>query len=102
MIHRFDGFSVDDELFELRRDGVLVPIQRRAFDLLVYLVRHRNVVVSKAELLRTVWADVVVSNDALTQAMKLVRDALGDAIDEPSFVQTVRGRGYRFIAYVEA
>jgi predicted ATPase/DNA-binding winged helix-turn-helix (wHTH) protein len=102
VIHRFGGLELDEALFELRRDGEVVPLQRRQFDLLLYLVKNREVVVEKAALLRDVWSDVVVAKDALPRAMMAVRVALGDDVDEARFIHTVRGRGYRFIARVES
>ena len=100
MIFRFGPFELDDRRFELYRDGEVVAIQPRPFDVLVALIKNRDAVLSKDDLLRQVWPGVVVTKDALTQAMMGARKALGDAIDEPEYIQTVRGRGYRFIAEV--
>lgn len=96
MIVRFLNFELDDELFELRRDGAPRPIQRKTFDLLLYLARSRGAVVTRDELIREVWPSVVVSEPALTQAILTVRKALDDDASDPKIVKTVRGRGYRF------
>lgn len=96
VIVRFANFELDDELFELRRDGAPLPIQRKTFDLLLYLARSRGAVVTREELIREVWPSVVVSEPALTQAILTVRKALGDEANDPKIVKTVRGRGYRF------
>lgn len=101
MRHRFDSFVVDTELFELARDGVVVPLQRRAFDLLVYLIEHRDRVATRVEILEHVWPDVVVSEAAVAQAMLVLRRALDDDDEAPRYVQTVRGRGYRFVGRLE-
>jgi DNA-binding winged helix-turn-helix (wHTH) protein/predicted ATPase len=96
MVYRFGTFELDDQRFELRREGSAVPIQRRAFDLLHYLVRRPDVVVSKQELRDFIWAGVTVTKDALPRAMMAVRDALGDDVENPTHIMTARGRGYRF------
>lgn len=100
MILAFGAYEVDDELFELRRDKVPVPIQRKTFDLLAYLARSSGAVVPREQLLRDVWPDVVVSEPALTQALSTVRKAIGDDRADPRVIKTVRGRGYRFAVEV--
>lgn len=97
----FGEFELDDELFELRRAGAVVPLGPRPFDLLAYLVRKRDVVVPKAELLHQVWQGAVVTEDSLPQAVRALRQALGDDDEKPRFIATVRGRGYRFVAKVD-
>lgn len=97
----FGEFELDDELFELRRAGAVVPLGPRPFDLLAYLVRKRDVVVPKAELLQRVWQGAVVTEDSLPQAVRALRQALGDDDEKPRFIATVRGRGYRFVAKVD-
>ncbi|MBL8606176.1 MAG: winged helix-turn-helix domain-containing protein, partial [Myxococcales bacterium] len=101
MRYRFDSFVIDTELFELKKDGVVVPLQRRAFDLLVHLVEHRDRVATRVEILEHVWPDVVVSEAAVAQAMLVLRRALADDDEAPRYVQTVRGRGYRFVGRLE-
>lgn len=102
MIHRFGDFQLDDQLFELRKGREIVPIQPKAFDILRCLLEKQDVVVSRAELMAKVWPGVVVTNDSLAQAIMAARDAIGDDGDEPTFIHTVRGRGYRFVGRVEA
>ncbi len=94
----FAGFDLDTTTFELRRDGVPVPMEPQVFDLLAYLVRHRDRVVHKTELLDAVWGDRFVSDSALTSRIKRVRQALGDDGRSQRWVKTVHGRGYRFAA----
>ena len=99
--YKFGPFELDARNFELKRNGVLVPIQPKAFDALVCLLSKRNDLVTKAEIMATVWPGVSVTKDSLAQAMMAVRTALGIDADDASYVQTVRGRGYRFVAEVE-
>jgi len=100
MIYRFANFELDDELFELRRDGVVVPTQARVFDFLAYLIARRDVVVTNAELLKNVWRGATVTKDSIPRAVMVARSTLGDAERSPRFISTVRGRGYRFVAEV--
>src|SRR5262245_65101493 len=72
----------------------------RAFALLQYLVEHRERLITKDELLATVWRHAVVSDAALSSCIRDVRKALGDSTDAPRYVQTVHRRGFRFIGPV--
>jgi DNA-binding winged helix-turn-helix (wHTH) protein len=100
MIYQFSDYSVDDRLFEIRRAGELVAVERRVFDLILFLVHNRNRVVSKAELFDHLWQGRRVSEASLTVAMTSARKALNDNSEAPRIVRTYRGRGYRFIAEV--
>ncbi|MEE9280754.1 MAG: AAA family ATPase [Myxococcota bacterium] len=95
-IYAFGDFELDEALSELRRDGAPVELQPKPLALLFYLVRNRDRVVSKREVLDEVWADVIVSETALTSALRDVRRALGDSGSGGRLVQTLRGHGYRF------
>ena len=97
MTYRFDGFELDTRLFELRANGQRVPLEPQAFDLLAYLVDHRDRVVTKDELIDKLWRERYISETALTTRIKEVRQALGDSGSQQRYVQTLRGRGYRFI-----
>ena len=89
---------LDPVLFELRRDGRRVPMEPQAFDVLAYLVSHRDRVVSKEELMDAVWGGRFVSETAVTSRIKQVRRALGDDGQAQRLIRTVHGRGYRFVA----
>ena len=78
----------------------MLPLAGRAFDVLEYLVRHRDRVVGKDELMSAVWPRVVVEPNNLTQAVSAIRRVLGDSREAPECVATVAGRGYRFVAPV--
>lgn len=100
-LHRFDGFEIDEALFEIRLDGTKLELQRRAFDLLVHLVRHRDRVVTTGELLASVWKGTLVCENAIAQAVTTLRKRL-DAPGSPSTIRTARGRGYRFVREVSS
>ena len=95
----FEGFRLDLARRRLSdREGRVLSLSARAYDVLVHLVEHRARVVSKDELLRTVWSRVVVEENNLNQAIYNLRKALGDSRETPRFIVTVAGRGYQFIA----
>ncbi len=97
-ILRFDGFELDAERRELRRDGRLVDIDPTPLRFLVYLAEHRDRFVSKHELLDRVWPEVIVSESALSTALKAARRAVGDDGRAQRIIATLRRRGYRFVA----
>ena len=101
VVFAFGDFEADEALRELRRKGRLVELQATPLRLLLYLLRNRDRVISKDELLDRVWADATVSEGALTTALKEMRSALGDTGSQQRVIQTLRGQGYRLIAPVE-
>ena len=100
--YRFGPFVVDGGAYRLLRDGKNVPLSPKIIDLLLFLAARPSVLVSKEDLFRALWPDVAVTDNALTQAVSELRQALGDDPASPKFVQTVARRGYRFISPVEA
>jgi pimeloyl-ACP methyl ester carboxylesterase len=99
----FDGdLEFDPALFEVRRGGVPVPLEPQAFDVLAYLVSHRDRVVPKEELMDGIWGGRFVSETAVTSRIKQVRRALGDDGHSQRMIRTLHGRGYRFVAPVES
>ena len=97
----FDEFTLQQEMRLLVSDGTPVPLMSKAFDTLVLLVHNRDRVVTKDELLRVVWPDVIVEEGNLTQQIFLIRRALGDTAQQPRYIVTVPGHGYRFMASVK-
>jgi pimeloyl-ACP methyl ester carboxylesterase/DNA-binding winged helix-turn-helix (wHTH) protein len=101
MIYTFDGYELDLDQYELRRDGHRVAVEPQVFDVLAHLVEHRTRVVSKVELLDSVWRTTFVTESALTSRVKAARHAVGDDGQSQRMIRTVHGRGYRFVAPVE-
>lgn len=97
MIYRFAGFELDGAKRELRAEGTVRFLQPQAFAVLEYLLRHRDRVVSKQELLEALWPDTVVGDGSLRKAIHAVRAVVGD-----SCIRTVARHGYRFVEPVEA
>ena len=99
--YKFGPFVVDGGAYRLLRDGVNIPLSPKIIDLLLFLAARPSVLVSKDDLFRALWPDVAVTDNALTQAVSELRQALGDDPANPKYVQTVARRGYRFISPVE-
>ena len=78
MIFRFGAYEVDLARQELRRAGAVVPVEPQVFDVLAYLVQHRDRIISKDELLEAVWQGRIVSDAALNSRISAARRAIGD------------------------
>ena len=100
MRYVFGDYEVDTQRNELRH-GEFPPLESQVFQVLVYLVQHRDRVVSKAELLEYLWPQQYISETTLSQRLMLVRKAVGDSGRRQRVITTVPGRGYRFVATVE-
>jgi TolB-like protein/DNA-binding winged helix-turn-helix (wHTH) protein/tetratricopeptide (TPR) repeat protein len=97
-VYRFGPFVLNPEEHALTRDGLPIPITRKASDILLYLVQHPNRVVAKQDLIKAVWPDTFVEDGNLTQHISLLRKALAEHGDE--LIVTVARQGYRFTAKV--
>src|SRR5579863_785681 len=100
---RFADFEVDLRAGELRRDGVRIRLQEQPFRLLAALVDSGGGVVTREELRSRLWpADTFVDFDhRLAVAVSKLRDALRDSAENPTFIETVGRRGYRFLGQLE-
>jgi DNA-binding winged helix-turn-helix (wHTH) protein len=94
---RFGQFTLSPGRRLLLRGDSEVPLIPRYFDLLHLLIARRNEAVARDEIFDRVWSDVVVSDGALTQAIRSLRRSLGDDAREPRFIRTVSRHGYRFV-----
>jgi TolB-like protein/DNA-binding winged helix-turn-helix (wHTH) protein/Flp pilus assembly protein TadD len=101
---RFRDFLLDVAAYELRRNGHRVRLERQPMDLLILLVGRRGQLVSRTQIVDALWGkDVFVDvENGVNTAIRKLRQALRDAPDAPTFIETVPGKGYRFIAAVEA
>jgi DNA-binding winged helix-turn-helix (wHTH) protein len=95
---RFGPFVVSPAHRTLRREWNDVPLIPRYFDLLVLLLSERHRVVGRQEIFDRVWTDVVVSDGALSQAIRTIRRSLGDDPRAPRFIRTVSRHGYQFVS----
>jgi pimeloyl-ACP methyl ester carboxylesterase/DNA-binding winged helix-turn-helix (wHTH) protein len=100
VIYEFGDCELDLRRYELRRGGTVRRVEPQVFDVLVLLVRERDRLVSKEEILDTVWGSRFVSESALTSRIKALRQAVGDDGKAQRVVRTVHGRGYQFVGEV--
>lgn len=91
----FDDIEIDETRYELRRGGQPVSVEPKVFDLIRYLASHANRLITKDELIETVWDGRIVSDAALSSAIKAARRAMGETDVANSRIRTVRGRGFR-------
>ncbi len=95
--YRFSEFILSPRLRVLTRNGREQPLIPRYFDLLVFLVERRGEAVHRRDIFDRIWGDVIVSDSALSQAIRTIRRVLEDDSREPRFVRTVSRHGYRFV-----
>ena len=93
-------YVIDTARYRISTAGAAIPVEPKVFDLLVYLIRHRDRVLSREELFREVWEGREVSDATLSNHVKSARKILGDSGELQKTIQTIRGRGYQFIAPV--
>jgi len=98
--YRFDEFELDVKEEILSRDGKILPINRRAFQVLLLLVERAGETVTKEEFFEAVWDNAFVEENNLSVAAAALRKALNDDPKAPRFIETIPRRGYRFIAEV--
>lgn len=99
---RFGRFELDIDRFELRHGGDVIRAEPRVLELLHYLIRNRERVVPKEELLDNLWRDTHVSDSALTSTVRDARRVLSDSPTSPRWIKTVYGRGFRFVGEAAA
>lgn len=98
--YAFETCLVDVQRRELRRDGIVVPVEPQIFDLLLYLLRNRDRVISREELIAAIWDGRIVSDSTLSSRISTVRSAIGDNGKQQRLVKTFSRIGVRFAADV--
>src|SRR5215471_17992446 len=97
----FREYSLDTDRRELRRGSKPIAVEPQVFDLLTYVVEHRDRVVTKDDLLEVVWGGRIVSGSALTTRINAARRAVGDTGEAQRLIRTLPRKGVRFIAEVK-
>jgi DNA-binding winged helix-turn-helix (wHTH) protein/DNA-binding CsgD family transcriptional regulator/tetratricopeptide (TPR) repeat protein len=100
MRFEFGDCQLDTDRYEIRRGDVVQPVEPQVFDVLALLLREHGRVVSKEQILDTVWGNRFVSESALTSRIKAARRAIGDDGRGQRLIRTVHGRGYEFVGEV--
>jgi pimeloyl-ACP methyl ester carboxylesterase len=98
--YQFEGGTLDAGRRELRRDGRLVAVEPQVFDLLEFLIRHRDRVVSRDDLIAGVWGGRIVSESALASRVNAARRAIGDDGTAQRLIKTIVRKGFRFVGAV--
>jgi pimeloyl-ACP methyl ester carboxylesterase/DNA-binding winged helix-turn-helix (wHTH) protein len=96
--YRFGDYVIDTERVEIKHDGILVDVEPQVFDLLVYLITHRDRVISRDEILDQIWHGRFVSLSTLTTRINAARIAIGDSGKQQQKIKTLSRKGYRFVA----
>src|SRR5262245_38301189 len=102
-VYKFGLFEINGRIGELRKQGRIVRLRGRPFDILLLLLSRGGDLITREELRQHLWsADTFVDFDhGLNSAMNRLREALGDSAENPRFIETLPKRGYRFIAPIE-
>src|SRR4051812_29502996 len=98
--YHFEDYVIDPERRELHRGVDAVSISPQSFDLLDYLIRNRERVISKDDLIKAIWNGRSVSDAALTTRLNAARTAIGDSGEEQRFIKTLPRKGFRFVGAV--
>jgi TolB-like protein len=96
----FEDYALDTDRRELRRGADLIPVTPQVFDLLAYVIRNRDIVVSKDDLIVAVWSGRIVSDSALTTRINAARSAIGDSGEQQRLIRTLPRKGIRFVGIV--
>jgi DNA-binding winged helix-turn-helix (wHTH) protein len=96
----FENFALDAERRELRSGAALLQVEPQVFDLLEFLIRHRHQVVSKDDLLASVWCGRIVSESTLFSRINAARRIIGDTGGQQRLIRTIIGKGVRFVGDV--
>ncbi|MGY8738129.1 MAG: winged helix-turn-helix domain-containing protein [bacterium] len=98
---QFDDFFLDDQCYVFERSGVPISLRPKVFDLLAQLLRHRDRVVRREELVEAVWQRTTVGPGSLSGLVNELRQALGEDRQSSSMIRTVHARGYQFVGKVD-
>ena len=101
MRYLFEEYAFDTDRRELHRGADVVSVAPQVFDLLDYLIRNRERVVSKDDLVRAVWKGRIVSDAALTTRLNAARNAIGDSGEKQCLIKTLPRKGFRFVGSVQ-
>src|SRR5262249_21957495 len=97
----FEEYQLDADRRELYREGSLISVEPKVFDLLAYVIRNREHVVSKDDLIAAIWNGRIVSESALTTCINAARTAIGDSGEAQCLIRTLPRKGIRFVGNVQ-
>ena len=102
VIFQFDNIQLDTDNFSVLDNGVPRSVEPKVFDLLVYLITHKDRVVTRQELFDQIWSDRVVTDATLSNHINTARKLTGDDGEQQKVIKTVHGRGYQFVAKLKS
>lgn len=100
MIFQCGNVEIDTARFSATRDGQAITVEPKIFDLLVFLIRHRDTLITREQLLKELWPNSIVLDNVLSNDIKLARAIFGDNGKKQQVIKTVWGRGYQFVGAV--
>lgn len=100
--YRFENFTVEPKTFRVFKDERFLPLEPKAFEVLIMFLDHPGRLFTKEDILDQVWKNSYVTPNVMTRAISQLRKALGDTRKEPKYIETIQTHGYRFIAKIEA
>src|SRR5712671_7461279 len=100
LLYSFGNYVIDSDRRELRRDHALVSVEPKVFDLLKYVLINRDRVVSRDDLIESVWEGRIVSESALATCINAARTAIGDSGEQQRLIKTLPRKGIRFVGAV--
>jgi tetratricopeptide (TPR) repeat protein/DNA-binding winged helix-turn-helix (wHTH) protein len=100
-IYRLDSIEIDTSRLCLKRDGHEQHLRQKTFQVLIYLLEHRQRLITKEELFRDIWLNTAVTDNTVEQCLAEIRKILGDDPRRPRFIKTIPRAGYRFIGEVD-
>src|SRR5215813_8191776 len=99
--YEFGPFRVDARERQLTRDGAVVPLRPKVFDILLMLVENSGHVLTKDDVMKHVWSDIAVEEGNISRTISTLREALGEGPRDHRYIETIPWRGYRFVASVK-
>src|ERR1700723_3635665 len=100
-VFRFSDVEGQEREFTVLKAGEIVPVEPKAFRVLLILLRNPGKLIAKEELLNAVWGDAAVTENSLARSIALLRRLLGDETRNPRYIETVATVGYRWVCKVE-
>ena len=100
LIYQFNKITLDTAQYRLSLAGKLISVEPQVFDLLAYLIKRKERVVTRGELLENLWQGKVVTDSALGTRLRDARKAVGDSGNRQEIIKTIHGRGYQFVGTV--
>ncbi len=101
MLYQYSDFEIDTERFSVRLNGRVLDPEPKVIECIIYLIEHREILVSRDMIMNELWSGRLVSEASLTNLIKAARQLLGDDGKRQEVIKTIHGRGYRFVGNID-